>query len=411
MRSFNSQLEAMVRELESECKEITGSVPERPKKKKKAKKGQHNQAGLSETGIREEVRKRLAQDSRPYRTKAMDVVSTFRERQLQMQDKQRDLQLTMDGPDWPKEDWPLTTADAQNVGDAEQKITQGIAELNTVINPLGGLARVYESDSEQSLEQLTLVSDMISGYIELIDRHVATVKKTQKGKNKKKKVSKSAAAHATGAQEPAAGGSLRDRLMSFGSQPAAGGGQQPFAWLREQGGAQGAPRAEGAMGPTTTGFGLPSSGGFGSLGTSPPQPGLAQTEPFGGPQVSMFGQAPQHNANVLGSMSSSLGQQGFGGGGQNAGLGSQASDFGSHGFGQRSGFGVQGANFGSQGAFADHRSQALPTLGSLDGARASQGAFGQASRTAGFGGLSGGLSQPFGSASPGFGSFGARREL
>lgn len=236
MREFNDKLVAAIRDLEKECDRITGAVPEAPKKKKSKK--QKTIKGLSEAHVREVVQTRLAGDERPYRTRAMDLVSTFRERQLQMQDKQRDLQLTMDGPDWPKEEWPLTTADAQHVGDAELLITQGLAQLNAQIDPLGGLARVYESNNEQALEQLAVLSEMISAYVELIDRHVTTVKKTQKG-TKKKKTAKQAAKSAASPQ----GGSLRDQLLSFGKQPAA---QQPLAWLGEEAGKAGMQPSEGS---------------------------------------------------------------------------------------------------------------------------------------------------------------------
>merc|ERR1712217_655855 len=162
----------------------------------------------------------------------MDLVSSFRERQLQMQDKQRDLQLTMDGPDWPKEDWPLTTADAKHVGEAEHMIQSGLAVLNEKLGRLGGLSRAHESGDETVLEQLAALSEMMSGYVELIDKHVATVKRMQRGKHSQERVRTKAAppSKSQTAPSPLPTKSLRDQLLNFGS--AQTNQEQPFAWLK-----------------------------------------------------------------------------------------------------------------------------------------------------------------------------------
>merc|ERR1719387_1798281 len=110
MRTFKPKLESTIADIEREYKRVTGKSVERPKKKKKAAK---TIRGLSEADIRARTSRKIAQDDRPFRTKAMDLVSVFCERQLQTQDHQRDMQIAMDGPDWPKEDWPLTSADAK----------------------------------------------------------------------------------------------------------------------------------------------------------------------------------------------------------------------------------------------------------------------------------------------------------
>merc|ERR1719453_2003250 len=151
LREFRPRVKDMVRDLEKELRSISGEQVETSKKRKKATK---TIQGLSEEDIRTRARKSVASDSRAFRTKAMDLVSTFLERQLQMQDKQGDLKLAMEGPDWPKEDWPLSTADATNVGDAEQMIQAGLRELTGKIEKIGGLPRVHESGDDSVLEQL-----------------------------------------------------------------------------------------------------------------------------------------------------------------------------------------------------------------------------------------------------------------
>jgi len=187
LREFRPRLEDMINDLEKELRSITGKQVEKPKKRRKAAK---TIQGLAEEDIRTRVRQTLASDSRAFRAKAMDFVSTFRERQLQMQDKQRDLQLAMDGPDWPKEDWPLSTSDAKHVGEAEQMIQAALQVLTGKIEKDGGLARVHESGDETVLEQLATVSEMMSGYCELIDRHVDAVKKVYRSKKKQKRGTK-----------------------------------------------------------------------------------------------------------------------------------------------------------------------------------------------------------------------------
>merc|ERR1712066_511607 len=95
--------------------------------------------------------------------------------------------MAMDGPDWPKEDWPLSTTDARLVGEAETMITAAQQVLVKKIEPLGGLPRVHESNDVSILEQLVVMSEMMSGYCELIERHVSAVKKVYRSKKKQKK--------------------------------------------------------------------------------------------------------------------------------------------------------------------------------------------------------------------------------
>lgn len=253
LREFRPRLEDMINDLEKELRSITGKQVEKPKKRRKAAK---TIQGLAEEDIRTRVRQTLASDSRAFRTKAMDFVSTFRERQLQMQDKQRDLQLAMDGPDWPKEDWPLSTSDAKHVGEAEQMIQAALQVLTGKIEKDGGLARVHESGDETVLEQLATVSEMMSGYGELIDRHVEAVKKVYRGK-KRRKAKASSNVASPSATSIDTGASLRDRLLNFGSPQ--GGQQQPFAWLRND-----------AAGSQATPGGFATPGSFGQMGSGAP---------------------------------------------------------------------------------------------------------------------------------------------
>merc|ERR1719253_1995655 len=109
-------------------------------------------------------------------------------------------------------------------------IQVALHDLTTKIDTFGGLGRVHESGDETVLELLETASEMMSGYCELIDRHVDSVKKVYRSKKKRRK-GQAAPSKATGSTPamPTAG-SLRERMLSFGSQP---GGQQPFAWLRD----------------------------------------------------------------------------------------------------------------------------------------------------------------------------------
>ena len=52
-----------------------------------------------------------------------------------LEDKQRDMLARMEGPDWPRLDWPLSNADARHVGDAEDIIHSGIDSLKARLAP------------------------------------------------------------------------------------------------------------------------------------------------------------------------------------------------------------------------------------------------------------------------------------
>jgi len=289
LRQLKPKLEHLTTDLEKEYKRITGKQVDKPKKSKKSKAIR----GISAEEFRSKARATLSQDTRPFRTKAMDIVSTFRERQLQMQDKQHDLRLVMDGPDWPKEDWPLSTMDAQLVGEGETMIQNSLQVLTGRLNQLGGLPRVHESDDESVLEQLVALSEMISHYSELIEQHVTSVKRVARSK-KKQASAKTAASRSAGRSPsessagppplgasgfsgapapPTVGGpTLREQLLNFGAATSA---QQPFAWLRDQGSSTGG--AHGSM-PTPV---APLAGGLGTFGKAP-VPGGAGFGTFGG---------------------------------------------------------------------------------------------------------------------------------
>jgi len=284
LREFRPRVKDMVDDLEKALFRITGKSADKPKKRKKPAK---TIQGLAEDDIRIRAQKAVASDSRDFRTKAMDIVSTFRERQLQMQDKQRDMQLAMDGPDWPKEDWPLSTADAKHVGEAETMIGAALQELTAKIDPLGGLPRIHESGDESALQLLSALSDMMSGYGELIDRHVDTVKKVYRNKKKPKAAKSQSAAHAGGASSSSAA-SLRDQLLNFGSQQGTSGQQRPFAWLH---GGEGDGQAQAGTLPQlnvmqhqhTVGASASYSPNFGadasSMNNAPPQRLAASAQP------------------------------------------------------------------------------------------------------------------------------------
>lgn len=287
LRDLRPRLEDAIADVEREYRRITGKEVVRPKKRKK--KGSKTIQGLAEEDIRKRVREKISGDSRPFRTRSMDVVSAFRERQMQMQETQRDMQNAMDGPDWPKEDWPLTSSDALAVGDAEALITKGLGDLNARLDKFGGLARVHESDDEDSIEQLLVLNEMMVAYGEIIDRHVDSVKRVYRSKKRKSVASNKPVA------PPSAGkGHLRDRLMNFGNGDAA----RPFAWLRNDGegpspigsapagglqagafGGGGAPLNPGSFGGSQSSFG--GLGGFGNTGFQSSQ-GAQSTQTFGG---------------------------------------------------------------------------------------------------------------------------------
>ena len=90
---------------------------------------------------------------------------------------------------------------------------------------------MHESGDDSVLEQLTFLSEMMSGYGELIEKHVEAVKKIYRGKKKKRRKTGATRDAATDtAADVSVGGSLRERMMAFGSKE--GGQNQPFAWLR-----------------------------------------------------------------------------------------------------------------------------------------------------------------------------------
>jgi len=258
---------------------LRASLWRNPKKKKKVKKI----IGLSEDDIRQRVRSSIAQDGRPYRAQAMDAISLFRERQMQMQDKQGDLKTAMDGPDWPQEDWPLNTADAKAVGEAESMIQAGLAILTSKLDAVGGLGRAHESGDKSIVEQLATLSEMMDSYCQIIDRHVSSVRRVRKKsaprdkKRAKAKTQKSSETSAnsgsyTGSTNTGGvgGASLREQLLNFGGSDARGGQQSPFAWLRSgppndgtEGNTHGASSTFGAAGTFGNAYGASTAFGAG----------------------------------------------------------------------------------------------------------------------------------------------------
>eukprot|EP00746_Dinoflagellata_sp_MGD_P011199 gnl/MRDRNA2_/MRDRNA2_123410_c0_seq1.p1 gnl/MRDRNA2_/MRDRNA2_123410_c0~~gnl/MRDRNA2_/MRDRNA2_123410_c0_seq1.p1 ORF type:complete len:430 (-),score=140.37 gnl/MRDRNA2_/MRDRNA2_123410_c0_seq1:113-1402(-) len=259
LREMKTRIEMAEIDLEKEHKRMAGKPFGEPQKAKKRKK-EKGPPGFSLEDVQAKARSKVAQDERLFRVKAMDLQSSFREHQLKVQDKQQDLQRVMEGPDWPKEDWPLSTSDAKAVGDAEMVMQSSLNDLKQALQRMGGLERVHESNDESILEKLQTLNMIMDEYCELIERHVETVKKTQKQKTKKTKKKKVPAA----AEQPAVfsqasrppgsdGGALQDassippiggsipasrpgislheKLMAFGQAKHS----QPFAWLRDEG--------------------------------------------------------------------------------------------------------------------------------------------------------------------------------
>jgi len=265
LRGFRPRLESAIADIEREYERVTGVAIEKPKNTRKTKKSSR---GLSASDVRKRVRSAISKDDRPYRAQAMDAISSFRERQLQMQDKQGDLKLAMDGPDWPAEDWPLNAADAKTVGEAETLIQDAIEKLTVKLDAVGGLGRAHESGDAYFLEQISMTSELISAYCDLIDSYVATVKRLRTKQTKATK-RKRATASTESADSGRAAGSLREHLLQFGgsafsgfagaapsSQPSQPHARPaPFAWLREN---DGAIRDQFAL-PGNSGFGGASS--------------------------------------------------------------------------------------------------------------------------------------------------------
>ncbi|CAE8645497.1 unnamed protein product [Polarella glacialis] len=74
-------------------------------------------ANFSAEEIRARARTAVAEvkASKLFKSKAMQVVSDYRERQLQMQDRQQELRNALKS--WSKEDWPVKVSDAKLVSD------------------------------------------------------------------------------------------------------------------------------------------------------------------------------------------------------------------------------------------------------------------------------------------------------
>lgn len=241
LREAIPELGAVEKELKQEHQRILGKAFNVPPKQNKRIAAR----SLSKEDIMEQAHHDVSRDMRAYRAKAMDYQSTFRERQLQVQDKQHDLQRLMDGPDWPTEEWPLSTSDAQAVGRAEELMRLGLAELKHLLEGVGGLARVHESNDAALLVRIVALSKMMSKYCELIDSHVETVKRVHREKQRKMPLElglqRLQSENATAAQTPKPhpfaerlappGVSLRNRLLSFGAQKS-----PRFAQLWSEGG-------------------------------------------------------------------------------------------------------------------------------------------------------------------------------
>eukprot|EP00913_Durusdinium_trenchii_P002024 g1870.t1 len=122
--------------------------------------------GSSLSTLRAKAKKRLARDPRNYKTKAMEEMTIFRERQLEMQDKNREMLARMEGPDWPAADWPLSNADARH-----DIIHTGVASLQRRVP--NGIPMLHETNDEAALEALVAVADMMFCYAKLMDRRWA----------------------------------------------------------------------------------------------------------------------------------------------------------------------------------------------------------------------------------------------
>eukprot|EP00435_Cladocopium_sp_Y103_P067179 s127_g29.t1 len=75
----------------------------------------------------------------------------------------------MEGPDWPRLDWPLSNADARHVGDAEDIIHSGIDSLKQRLAPKD-IPYLHESQDQEALEALVATGDMMVCYSKLMDR-------------------------------------------------------------------------------------------------------------------------------------------------------------------------------------------------------------------------------------------------
>lgn len=238
LRAFQPRLQAMVSLIEKEYSRLMV----KPLDQRKEELRREKFCGASLLTLRAKAKKRLARDTRNFKTKAMDELTIFRERQLEMQDKQRDMLARMEGPDWPRLDWPLSNADARHVGDAEDIIHSGIDSLKARLAPKD-IPYLHESQDQEALEALVATGDMMVCYSKLMDRYVEKVKKSQKAK------------------KVIAREEVRSSLKSFGKATASA---RPFAWLHglAAGGAgDGRPGAGGA--------GLSSGlGGLAQLGSS-----------------------------------------------------------------------------------------------------------------------------------------------
>lgn len=215
LRSFEPELRESLAALDKEYARVL--VKPRQKQKDLNKE---LFCGSSLSTLRAKAKKRLARDPRNYKTKAMEEMTIFRERQLEMQDKQREMLARMEGPDWPAADWPLSNADARHVGDAEDIIHTGVASLQRRVP--NGIPMLHETNDEAALEALVAVADMMFCYAKLMDRYVEKVKKSQKAKKEARDVE------------------VRNSLLNFGKTDLS----RPFGWL-----ASALPPADGAAAP------------------------------------------------------------------------------------------------------------------------------------------------------------------
>lgn len=232
LRAFQPRLKAAVSLLEKEYSRLMV----KPLDQRKEELRREKFCGASLLTLRAKAKKRLARDTRNFKTKAIDELTIFRERQLEMQDKQRDMLARMEGPDWPRLDWPLSNADARHVGDAEDIIHSGIDSLKQRLAPKD-IPYLHESQDQEALEALVATGDMMVCYSKLMDRYVEKVKKSQKAKK--------------GAREV----EVRSSLKSFGT-----GAARPFGWLE---GLSGSESSEGR--PNSLPSGL---SGLAQLGSS-----------------------------------------------------------------------------------------------------------------------------------------------
>jgi len=238
LQHFKHRLDSCVISFEAAYKQILGRIPRRSGTRKGRRKDATGLGGMSIEERVQRAREEVVADGRAFRAKAVDIVSSFHERQLAMRDMQRELQVFL-ARGTSESEYALTTADARVLSARENVIQQALANIVTRLGGREQLVRIPEDGDEEVLVQLAATRDLMVEYCKDVKRQLArwtgSLKalpnhRPRRPRRPRRPKDSGSESLVRGLQS---GETLTENLRSFGSSEP--GSLRPFAWLRTDG--------------------------------------------------------------------------------------------------------------------------------------------------------------------------------